>query len=80
VDVDGATYSYDVAGNRTSKTFLQQADPDPISVTAGYNYDDIYQLTQTLLNGGLSESYEYDGVGNRTASLGLAPWLYNDSN
>lgn len=77
---DGATYTYDNVGNRTSKTFVQQSDPDPISVVASYGYDNIYQLTQTLLNGGLSESYSFDDVGNRTASLGVSPYLYNNSN
>ncbi len=77
---DGATYTYDNVGNRTSKTFVQQSDPDPISVVASYSYDNIYQLTQTLLDGGLSESYSYDEVGNRTASLGVSPYLYNNSN
>jgi RHS repeat-associated protein len=77
---DGATYTYDNVGNRTSKTFVQQSDPDPISVIASYGYDNIYQLTQTLLDGGLSESFGYDDVGNRTASLGVSPYLYNNSN
>jgi YD repeat-containing protein len=49
---DGATYNYDNVGNRTGKTFVQQSDPDPISVVASYSYDNVYQLTQTQLNGG----------------------------
>jgi RHS repeat-associated protein len=77
---DGATYTYDNVGNRTSKTFVQQSDPDPISVLASYSYDNIYQLTQTLLNGGLGESFGYDAVGNRQSSLGVSPYLYNNSN
>ncbi len=33
-----------------------------------------------MLNGGLSETYPYDAVGNRLSSLGVSPYVYNESN
>ena len=80
IDRDGASYSYDNVGNRTAKTFLRQGDPDPVPVTASYSYDDIYQLTQTVLDASLTETYSYDPVGNRLASLGVPAYAYNNSN
>jgi RHS repeat-associated protein len=68
------------AGNRTSKTALQQADPTPVSVLSQYSYDNIYQLTQTLVDQSLAESYTYDAVGNRLTSLDPATYTYNSSN
>jgi YD repeat-containing protein len=58
---DGASYTYDSAGNRTAKT-------DKLtSWTFNYTYDAIYELTQVLLQGSFTtESYSYDPVGNRT--------------
>ena len=74
VTIDGASYTYDNAGNRTSKTNYLNA------VTEGYAYDLIYQLTQVTQGGSTTESYSYDLVGNRLSSLGMSPYQYNASN
>ena len=60
---DGASYTYDSAGNRTAKT-------DKLTnQTSNYRYDNIYELTQVLLQNSIAtESYSYDAVGNRTNS------------
>ena len=77
----GANYSYDAAGNRTSKTeFVQAGGPNPAQVVSNYTYDPIYQLTQAVVNGTTAETYSYDQVGNRLSSLGVSPYLYNNSN
>jgi RHS repeat-associated protein len=72
--IDGATYTVDAAGNRTSKQDWLAA------VTSNYTYDAIYQLTQATQGGNTTESYSYDPVGNRTASLGVASYTTNSSN
>jgi RHS repeat-associated protein len=74
------SYVVDAAGNRTSKTALQQADPNPVSVTSNYTYDNIYQLTQAVVGGNLAESFTYDAVGNRLTSVSPASYSYNSSN
>lgn len=74
------SYTYDNAGNRLTKTALQQADPDPVSVLSQYSYDDIYQLTQAVVGGSTAETYTYDAVGNRLTSAGPVSYSYNDSN
>ena len=68
--LDGASYGYDYAGNRTSKTKLPQIT----------SYDPIYELTQVLQGATTTESYSYDPVGNRLSSLGMNPYSYNPSN
>jgi YD repeat-containing protein len=68
------------AGNRTTKTALQQADPTPVSALSEFSYDNIYQLTQTLVDQSLAESYTYDAVGNRLTSVSPASYTYNASN
>jgi RHS repeat-associated protein len=72
--IDGASYVYDAAGNRTSKT--NQLN----NVTEGYTYDPLYQLTQVAQGATTTESYSYDAVGNRLSSLGVSPYAYNPSN
>ena len=72
--IDGATYTLDNAGNRTSKTDQLAA------VTSNYTYDTIYQLTQVTQANNTTESYSYDAVGNRTASLGVSSYTTNASN
>ena len=74
VTLDGASYGYDNAGNRTSKT------NDLNNVTENYTYDPIYQLTQVTQGLTTSESYSYDSVGNRLSSQGMSPYSYNSSN
>ena len=73
VTIDGATYGYDSAGNRTSKNNLL------FNSAEQYAYDAIYQLTQVTQGGAASESYTYDKVGNRLSSVGLSPYTYNTS-
>lgn len=72
--LDGATYTYDNAGNRTAKT--NQLN----TVTEQYTYDPIYQLTQVTQGATTTESYSYDAVGNRLTSLGVPSYTYNSSN
>ena len=72
--VDGASYTYDNAGNRTSKLNYLNA------VTDNYAYDQIYQLTQVIEGQNTTEAYTYDAVGNRLSSLGVSPYTYNSSN
>jgi RHS repeat-associated protein len=72
--IDGATYTLDNAGNRTAKTDQRAA------VTSNYTYDAIYQLTQVMQGTNTTESYSYDAVGNRTASLGVSSYTTNASN
>jgi RHS repeat-associated protein len=72
--LDGASYGYDFAGNRTSKTNYLN------NVTEGYTYDPIYQLTQVAQGASTTESYSYDAVGNRLSSVGVNPYSYNASN
>jgi RHS repeat-associated protein len=73
--LDGAAYTYDAAGNRTSRTTL------PADATYNYSYDPIYELTQATLvsTGKASEKYTYDAVGNRLTQPGV-PYTYNSSN
>ena len=65
--IDGASYTYDNAGNRTSKT------NDLNRITENYTYDALYELTQVTQGGSTTESYSYDLVGNRLSSLGVLP-------
>lgn len=71
--LDGATYTYDAAGNRTAKTSLLN------NVTSAFTYDPIYELTKVTQGPQTKESYSYDAVGNRTYQPG-APYAYNSSN
>jgi RHS repeat-associated protein len=72
--IDGASYNIDNAGNRTSKTDWLA------NVSSNYTYDQIYELTQVTQGNNATESYSYDPVGNRTSSLGVSPYNYNNSN
>jgi RHS repeat-associated protein len=71
---------YDAAGNRTSKTAVQQVNSSPVAVTSNYSYDPINELTQAVVGGSLVESYSYDAVGNRLTSAGPTSYTYNSSN
>ena len=67
-------YTYDPAGNRTSKgNYLN-------GVTSNYGYDPLYELTQVTQGGSTTESYSYDPVGNRLSSVGVPLYNYNPSN
>ena len=72
--LDGASYSYDFAGNRTSKTNYLNG------VTSNYGYDAIYELLQVTQGGSTTENYSYDAVGNRLSSTGVPTYSYNSSN
>jgi len=72
--IDGATYTVDNAGNRTAKT------DNRTNVTTNYGYDAIYQLLSATQGATTTESYSYDPVGNRTASLGVSSYTTNSSN
>lgn len=72
--IDGASYTYDNAGNRLSKTNYQDSSVEQ------YAYDPLYQLTQVTRNGSVAESYSYDKVGNRLSSATVATYSYNSSN
>jgi len=49
-------------------------------VTTNYEYDNIYQLLSATQGATTTESYSYDSVGNRTASLGVSSYTTNSSN
>jgi RHS repeat-associated protein len=61
--LDGAAYTVDNAGNRTSRT------PQPSGTPSNYAYDAIYELTGVTQGSTTTESYTYDPVGNRLTSL-----------
>lgn len=69
--LDGASYSLDNAGNRTTKTDLLG------NLTTSYGYDGAYELLSAT--GGSTENYTYDAVGNRLNSL-AGSFGYNSSN
>jgi RHS repeat-associated protein len=72
--IDGATYTVDATGNRTSKR------DQMAGVTSNYAYDAIKELTQVTQAAHTTESYTYDSVGNRLSSLAAATSSYNASN
>ena len=72
--LDGASYVYDFAGNRTSKTNYLNG------TTWNYGYDAIYELLQVTHGGSTKESFSYDAVGNRLSSLSVPSYSYNTSN
>ena len=72
--IDGASYTLDNAGNRTAKTDQRTA------VTTNYGYYAIYQLLSATQGATTTESYSYDPVGNRMASLGVSSYTTNSSN
>jgi len=72
--LDGATYTYDAAGNRLSRTDKRT------NVVSNYGYDPVYELTGVTQGATTTESYTYDAVGNRLSSLGVAPYAYDASN
>jgi RHS repeat-associated protein len=72
--LDGASYTYDAAGNRKTKTNYLDG------VTSNYGYDLLYELTQVTQGSSTTESYTYDAVGNRLSSLGVPNYNYNASN
>lgn len=72
--IDGAVYTVDAAGNRTTKA-------DQLTgLTSTYGYDGIYELTGVSQGTNTTESYTFDPVGNRLTSLGVSQYNYNTSN
>jgi RHS repeat-associated protein len=72
--LDGASYTYDLAGNRKTRTDKR------LGTTLTYAYDNIYQLLTAKQGTTTKESYTYDPVGNRLSSVGVSPYSYNSSN
>ena len=72
--LDGASYTYDLAGNRTTKT------NDLNGLTSNYTFDPLYEVTQVTQGASTTESYSYDAVGNRLSSFGVPTYSYNSSN
>ena len=72
--LDGASYTYDLAGNRKTRTDKR------LGTTLTYAYDNIYQLLTAKQGTTTKESYTYDLVGNRLSSVGVTPYQYNTSN
>ncbi len=70
--LDGATYTSDLVGNRTSKNNLLN------SAVSNFSYDNTYQLTG--VTGAAPESYTFDAVGNRLTSPIASNYAYNSSN
>lgn len=65
-------YGYDPVGNILSQS-TQHGDYT-------YGYDNLYRLTQADYPAANDETFEYDGVGNRTGYNGDRSWTYNDAN
>ena len=58
-----AGYTYDDAGNRTTKTLLEYGET--------YHYDPLYRLKEVDRPDPMPvETYTYDKVGNRKTSIG----------
>ena len=72
--LDGASYTYDSAGNRTSKT------DQLANVTSNYTYDVLSQLTQVTQGSTTTENYAYDLVGNRLSSSSSSMNSFDSSN
>lgn len=70
--LDGASCTYDAAGNRTAKTNYLN------STTSNYSYDPLYGLTQVTQGASTTETYSYDYVGNRLSSSGVPTYSYQE--
>lgn len=77
VVLSSAGYEYDAAGNRT-----KMIDPQG---THEYTYDDLHRLTRAQHPSASAlqnqvETFDYDGVGNRTADQGVTGYQYDAAN
>ena len=82
------TYSYDLAGNRTS--FVVQQGQDTVQ-SVSYTYDSLNRLSTVSEDGATAAAYTYDANGNRasltyangtseTYAYNLANWVTNLTN
>lgn len=80
--LDGATYTVDNAGNRTSKTdqYANVTSNYTVACPERSRRNPIYELTQVTQAANTTESYTYDAAGNRLSSLGVSPYSVNVSN
>jgi len=65
-------YGYDPVGNILSQG-TEHGDYT-------YGYDNLYRLTEADYPAANDETFEYDGVGNRTGHNGDSSWTYNEAN
>jgi RHS repeat-associated protein len=75
--ISSQAYTYDAAGNRTSMTDTEG--------THNYSYDDLHRLTQAIHPTGTvlpvqTETFSYDGVGNRLADAQIGGYTYDNAN
>lgn len=67
-----ALYGYDPVGNILSQG-TEHGD-------YAYGYDNLYRLTAANYPAANDETFEYDGVGNRTGHNDDSSWTYNEAN
>jgi YD repeat-containing protein len=70
--ITGFSYSYDDAGNRTTRSGLDFAE--------SYSYDPLNRLSQVVRDSVTSEQYDYDKAGNRLMDIAHSDWSYNERN
>lgn len=66
------SYGYDAVGNILDRSTEHGA--------YSYGYDSLYRLTSSAYPSAEDETFEYDGVGNRTRHNDGSAWQYNDAN
>ena len=67
--------TYDHVGNVTRQVYRHGSDA---SITADYDYDDLYRITGFDVSGGASQDYAYDKSGNITSLVtGTSTLTYN---
>ena len=69
--LDGASYAYDPAGNRTAKTNYLNGTHVELRLRPTLRASQVTQGAST------TESYSYDAVGNRLSSSGVPTYSYN---
>ena len=73
-DIQHFSYTYDDAGNMTSRDDVAQ------SLSEAFTFDDLDRLTSGLVAGGTTATYAFDVVGNITEKSDTgAPYLYTTS-
>ena len=67
--IESTEYAYEAAGNRLSRTESTSAGGSKIEQhVSSYSYDAIYELTQVVLDGSVSETYSYPSADGRWAT------------